>query len=97
MKKINLVFDEEYDDAAIIFVQDEFCKDIDCYMSEFDAWVHDKSNGCFQMINNQEICSVDTDEFVRWLNLKFGSFEKDQARVITQNTIYNPSLPVAEL
>lgn len=26
MKKINLVFDEEYDDAAIIFVQDEFCK-----------------------------------------------------------------------
>lgn len=97
MKKINLVFDDAYDDADILFVQNEFCEDIQNNMNLFQHWVFDRANGCIKTKDGKELCCVETEDLIRWLNVTFGNGEVGQARIIKQHTQYDPRLLTVEL
>lgn len=71
MKKVNVVFDDEIDDVDILLVPDEIADNIEGVLREFNQWLRipeNRSRFVVKVINGYEIISINTEEFLWWLN-----------------------------
>ena len=98
MKKINIVFDDEFDDVDILLVPDDIADNIENVVQEFFNWVEIPENRkrfVVRIIDGYEIISFATEEFIWWLNeIKIQTPPK--AEILIQHTKYIPDYPSAE-
>ena len=96
MTKVNIVFDDIFDDADIIAVPDELIPRIEEISQEFLFWkpsLDDKDNW---LITDGKICLVkETDGFIKWLNSTYCK-NIEKAYVIVRNTNYCPDYKIIE-
>ena len=96
MTKVNIVFDDTFDDADIIMIPDEIVSDIEKIAQEFLDWIPDAEDSDYHTILNGKRCIVaETDGFIKWLN-KFYCNETEKAYVVARNTDYCPEYKIIE-
>ena len=98
MKRINIVYADEYDDVDILCVPDFVHDNIEAVTQNFFDWTSStKEDGYFtQNPQGDEVLCVGTEEFIKWLNDNYIQYENQKATVIEAHTIYNPNYPSAE-
>lgn len=97
MKRINLVFEYDYDDAAILLVSDEIADNINAVVQEFFKWVGNPANNERFLVpyNGKMVLSVGTDAFLWWLN-QYKKSEEGDAIVLQEHTTAVEGYPVAD-
>lgn len=96
MTKVNIVFDDFFDDADIIAVPDEIVPNIEKIGQEFLNWQAPEDDSDYWIILNGRKCSVaETDGFIKWLNANYCQGTK-KAYVIARNTEYCPEYRIIE-
>ena len=106
MKKINIIYNYEYDDVSeqltiqddvdIVYVPDCICDNLEQNVQEFFNWTNCLDSGCWKEINGALVCSVDTEDFIRWINQTYPNLEAESAFIVKQHTKYNSQYPIAE-
>ena len=94
MQNINIVFDDIYDDVAIIAIPDNIVPDIERLGNEYLNWIppEDDVDG-WVFLNGRKVMCKEADGFVKWLNVKCCN---GQAYVVNMNTVYCPEYPMIE-
>lgn len=88
MIKVNIVFDNDFEDADIIAIPDEIASEIDTITQEFLDWVPRASDSDYWTIIDGRKCSVaETDGFIKWLNSCYCA-KTEKAYVVARNTNY---------
>lgn len=97
MKKINILYADEYEDVDIILVPNHIADDIEAVTQEFFDWTkHPYDIPSFMHVNEYgEIASVDTKEFLWWLNT-IKCPDGPQSMIVVQHTTFHPEYPVSE-
>jgi hypothetical protein len=94
MKKVNIVFDDVFDDADIIAIPDEIFSRIEKIGQEFLSWVPTTEDPDYWTIINGRKCAVaETNGFIKWLNATYCK-NLEKSYVVTRNTDYNPTLKI---
>ncbi len=89
MTKVNIVFDNVFEDADIIAIPDEIAYKIEEIGQEFLDWVPNTDDGDYWTIINGKKCSVaETDGFIKWLNNYYCRTLKEKAYIVVKNTNY---------
>lgn len=96
MTKVNIVFDDIFDDADIIAVPDEIIFRIKELCQMFLDWIPLENDTEYWVdINNRKCLNKETDGFIKWLNSNYcQDFEK--AYVVARNTNYSPEYKIIE-
>ena len=96
MKRVNIVFDDVFDDADILLIPDEIFSRIEEIGQEFLQWLHSTEDPEYWTIINGRRCMVaETDGFIKWLNATYCK-DLQKAIVVARNTNYEPSLKIIE-
>ena len=96
MTKVNIVFDDVYDDADIIAVPDEIVSNIEKIGQEFLHWNPPEDDSDYWTIINGRKCRVgETDGFLKWLNARYCQ-ETGKAYVVARNTDYCPEYKIID-
>ena len=96
MKKINIVFDDVFDDADILVIPDEIFSRIEEIGQEFLDWVPQAEDPDYwTMIDGRRCAVAETDGFIKWLNATYCK-DLPKAFVVARNTNYEPSLKIIE-
>ena len=98
MKKVNVVFDEDYNDVDIILVPISISEEIENYLQCFFDWATAIPNREKYEITDQfgkTVVSLGTFEFVNWLNEHVLVFP-EYATILEQHTEYLPDASVIE-
>lgn len=86
MTKVNIVFDNVFEDADIIVVPDEIAAIIEAIGQEFLLWVPNAEDSDYWAIIDGRKCSVaETDGFIKWLNSRY-CLKEERAYVVARNT-----------
>lgn len=98
MQKINLVYEDDYDDVDILLVPDYVAEDIQKILQEFFDWVAIPENGFrFKIeLNGEKVLSIDTSEVVWWLENHVIK-EGESVEVLKQHTTFCPEYPRGDL
>lgn len=97
MRLVNLLFDEEYEDVDLISVPDGIADSIDTIAQQFFRWLGDPENArrfYVTLPDGKDVLSVDTKEFVWWLNHVFLPAGQT-AEIVTQHTSHHSEYPTA--
>ena len=98
MRYINLVYEDDYEDADILLVPDEIADNIDTVMREFFRWIKLSENNFrfkVKIGEGKEVLSIDTEGFLWWLNnVKLQGEAK--ATIEKQHTMMWKGYPIAE-
>ena len=98
MRRVNVVYDDDFDDVDILLVPDYVADNIERIVNEFNHWILlPENHGRFvaKVINGYEVLGIGTAEFLWWLNhVKIDIAPK--ASIITQHTNLVPEFPCAE-
>ena len=97
MKTINIVFDDLYNDVALLLVPDEIADSVDMVVWEFNNWLSVSDNQQRFLVpytNETMVLAIGTEEFLWWLN-HVKIIDKNKASIIRQHTQYVPSFPTA--
>ncbi len=96
MKRINIVFDDAFDDADIIVIPDEIFSRIEEIGQEFLDWVPQAEDPDYwTMIDGRRCAVAETDGFIKWLNATYCK-DLEKAFVVARNTKYEPSLKIID-
>lgn len=96
MTKVNIVFDDAFDDADIIAVPDEIASKIETIRQEFLDWVPNTDDGDYWVnLNGRKCLVIITDGFIKWLN-SHHCLEIEKAYVVSRNTNYCPQYKIIE-
>ena len=96
MKKINIVFDDVFDDADILVIPDEIFSRIEEIGQEFLDWIPQAEDSDYwTMIDGRRCAVAETDGFIKWLNATYCK-DLEKAFVVARNTNYEPSLKTIE-
>ena len=96
MLKVNIVFDDLFDDADIIAISDQVAPIIVNIGQEFLHWVPSAEDSDYWTIINGRKCTVaETDGFIKWINSTYCK-DLEKAYVIARNTNYDPTLKIIE-
>jgi len=98
MKYINLVYEDDYEDADILLVPDEIADNIDNVMREYFRWIKIPENNVRFLVKvgeGKEVLSIDTEGFLWWLN-NVKLREGTKAIIEKQHTMIWQGCPVAE-
>ena len=96
MTKINLVFDDIYDNADIIAVPNEIVFRIEEIGQEFLNWVPTADDSEYwKIVDGRKYTVAETDGFIKWLNTNY-CFETKKAYVVARNTAYCPQYKTIE-
>ena len=93
MVRINIIYDDVYDDVDIIEIPQNLLCRLDSIVRDFLEWKHkapadDKD---YWTVINGRTCSVlETEGFVKWLNITYCNGE-DKAIIVKQHTDYCPT------
>lgn len=90
MTKINIVFDNAFDDVDIIAIPDEILPRIEAIGQEFLDWLPNAEDESYWVILNERKISVaETDGFIKWLNSCYCR-RLENAYIVERNTKYCP-------
>ncbi len=96
MTKVNIIFDNIFEDADIIAVPDEIASHIEAIGQEFLNWVPNaKDCDYWTIVDGQKYSVAETDGFIKWLNLCYCS-KTEKAYVEKRNTNYCPEYKTIE-
>lgn len=98
MKKINLIYEDDYNDVDILLVPDDVADNIDDVVRCFFSWLRVEENASRFMVttaSGHKGLSVDTKEFIWWLN-NIWIRNDSEAKVIVQHTSYQNEYPRAD-
>ena len=98
LSRVNIIYGLDYNDVDIIGVPSEMANIIDDIAQEFFCWLSVPKNGQRFLVksdNGREVLSIDTREFVWWLN-NVKIVGEPKATIILQHTSYNPQYPSAD-
>ena len=94
MTKINIVFDNLFDDADIIAVPDEIAFKIEAIGQEFLDWVPTaEDREYWEVIDGRRYVVAETDGFIKWINACYCK-ETEKAYVVTRNTNFCPQYKI---
>lgn len=96
MRKINLVFDEVYNDVDILLVPDDIAEGIESVMLEFGRWLSCDEYAKYFRTGQGKFLAIGTSEFLWWLN-HIRIIEGTKASILEQHAEFDPLLPIAEL
>ena len=86
MTKVNVIFDNSFDDADIIAIPDEIASRIETIGQEFLDWVLTAKNSDYWVnMDGQKCLVIETDGFIKWLNSRYCS-NIEEAYLVTRNT-----------
>ena len=98
MKKINIVFDDNYENIDILSVPNNIAESIEQVVREFNVWLSIPENSRRFLVNYAdeiEVLDINTEEFIWWLNnVRIVGIEK--ATIVEQHTSFVPTYPIAE-
>ena len=96
MTKVNIVFDDMFDDADIIAVPDEMVSQIEAIGQEFLNWIPSAEDNDYWTIIDGRKCPVaETDGFIKWFNAAYCQ-KAEKAYVVARNTKYDPNYHIIE-
>lgn len=96
MTKVNIVFDDIFDDVDIIAVPDEIIPEIEKIAQEFFDWIPTtKDSDYWTIIDEKTYMIAETDGFIKWLNT-FYCKNTHKAYVVERNTDYCPQYKIIE-
>ena len=96
MKKVNIVFDDIFDDADIIMIPDEIFSRIEEIGQEFLNWVpYAEDSDYWMMKDGKRYTIAETDGFIKWINATYCK-KLEKTFVIARNTKYDASLKTVE-
>ena len=98
MKKVNVVFDEDYSDVDIILVPESILPGIDSYLQAFFDWAVTVPNRKkYEIVDRsgKTVVSLGTIEFVNWLNEHVLCLP-ECATILEQHTECLPEVPVID-
>lgn len=96
MTKINIVFDNVFEDVDIIVVPDEIASRIGEIGEEFLHWVPGAQDGDYwTILDGERIAVAETDGFIKWLNSKY-CLKLENAYVFKRNTSCCPQYKTIE-
>ena len=99
MKYVNLIYDEEYEDVAILCVPDYVADDVEHITNLYAHWLY---NNCdkhpFWIITEKgyRIVNATTESYIWWLNCHYIRTD-EKAYIVSQHVRYNPEYPSADL
>ena len=89
MTKINIVYDEMYNDVDIISVPNEIAGSMNDLVLQFLDWTPPESDSDYWVnINGKRRLSIETVGFVKWLNNHCCLHLDEKARIEVQHTNY---------
>ncbi|MBQ9805391.1 MAG: hypothetical protein IJW49_02625 [Clostridia bacterium] len=92
MVKVNIVFDDIFDDADIIAIPDEIFPCIEQIGQTFLDWIPTATDPDYWKVINGRRCIVaETNGFIKRLNTVHCN-HSEKAYVVARNTTYNPNL-----
>lgn len=96
MKKINVVFEEDYLDVDILLVPDSVAENLDAHVDAFFQWVRDSKNQEQFLVpyNGKMVLGIATKEFLYWINTQCKSC-CPKAIIIKEHTKHCPDYPTA--
>lgn len=93
MTKVNLVFDDTYDDVDIIAVPDSLVVEIRRIGQEFLYWLPSAKDEEYWVETDGEKClNAETEGFIKWLNTHYCT-TTEAACIIEQHTRFCPEYP----
>ncbi|MBR5783450.1 MAG: hypothetical protein IKY33_04430 [Clostridia bacterium] len=96
MIKVNIVFDDIFDDTDIIAIPDEIFSHIEEIGQAFLHWVPTVEDPDYWTTIDGKKCVVaETDGFIKWLNATYCK-DSEKAFVVARNTNYEPNLKIIE-
>jgi len=96
MNRINIVFDDAFDDADILAIPGEIFSCIEEIGQEFLDWLPQAEDPDYWTVINGRRCAVaETDGFIKWLNATYCK-DLEKAFVVSRNISYEPSLKTIE-
>lgn len=98
MKKINVIFDDEFNDVDILLVPDDVAYNIEHVVQEFNQWLSlpdNRSRFVVEVINGYRVIGIGTEEFLWWLN-NIQIKAEPKAAILEQHTKLIPNYPCAE-
>lgn len=96
MIKVNIVFDDVFDDADIIAIPNEIAHKIEEIGQEFLFWIPTTEDSDYWLLIDEKKCLVaETDGFIKWLNLNYCQ-DLEKAYIVERNTNYSPKYKIIE-
>lgn len=98
MKRINMVFDNEYESADILLVPDQIADEIEKVVWDFNIWLKNPEHAQRFMItgaDNKIYLNINTEDFIWWLN-NIRIVDDNKAQLEQQFVPYVPAYPIAE-
>ena len=98
MKRINLLYDLEYDDVDILLVPDYIADNIESIVRHFNIWLQDSKNAQpFLKTDNKGMryLNIETEDFLWWINNVIIT-DGCKAEIEKQHVPYSNEYPVAE-
>lgn len=90
MTKVNIVFDNDFEDADIIVIPDEIASKIEAIGQEFLDWIPNTNDSDYwRVIDEKKYIIAETDGFIKWLNFHYCP-KAEKAYIMTRNTNYCP-------
>jgi hypothetical protein len=97
MQKVNVVFDDVFDDADIILIPDKIERNLRDIVNQFFAWSKDTDDPAYwTVINGKKVGVLETRGFIDWINNFHLKNNKEKALILEQHTNYNPIYPLIE-
>lgn len=96
MMKVNIVFDDLFDDADIIAIPDALFSRIEELGQEFLHWVPTSDDPDYWTVIDGRKCTVaETDGFIKWMNTAYCK-DLEKCYVVARNTTYDSTLKIIE-
>jgi hypothetical protein len=94
MVKVNIVFDDIFDDADIIAIPDELFLQIEEIGQAFLHWVLTTEDPDYwKLINGRKCIIAETDGFIKWMNTTYCK-DLEKCFVVARNTGYDSALKI---
>lgn len=93
MKYVNLIYNDDYNDADIIAVPEEIYDSIQKYAQDFCDWLSIEPLQHEFITSNadgEQVIVCETDGFIYWLNKNVLYNSKNKAYKAKVNTMFNP-------
>ena len=97
MKKINIVYFDNYNDVDIVCIPNVVYDDIDSIVQKYFIWLSSGKHSYWKTTEdgNKHIECDDALVFVEWIN-NYIREKEDNAYIVKRNTKYDPQYPVVD-
>ena len=98
MRKVIVLFDEQYDDVDILVVPERIAENINYYGQSYCRWLEspEVDPKLCTIVNGVKCTILETEGFVGWLNSNVIKDDEEKATILQTNTVFCEGYPVVE-